>query len=164
MIAPYKFVLFAGPNGAGKTTFAKQWFQEEAGLFVYLNADEIGRKSQLSNVGAAREMLRLIDFHLEQRDDIMLETTLSGQGYARQIPEWRSLGYTITLYYLSLPDVDTAIRRVRERVLNGGHDIPEVDIRRRFERSRENFERFYRDAVDEWYVLGDQKVVRSGRR
>lgn len=59
-------------------------------------------------------------------------------------------GYSVSLFFLALPDADTAIERVAERVQQGGHDIPEAIIRRRFMAGRQNFERYYRDAVDSW--------------
>jgi predicted ABC-type ATPase len=45
-----------------------------------------------------------------------------------------------------------AVARVAERVRQGGHDIPEAVIRRRFEAGRINFEQRYRDVVDAWAV------------
>ncbi len=45
-----------------------------------------------------------------------------------------------------------AIARVAERVRQGGHDIPEAVIRRRFAAGRNNFLRQYRAAVDDWVL------------
>lgn len=45
-----------------------------------------------------------------------------------------------------------AIARVRQRVLEGGHDIPDAVIRRRFHAGWRNWERTYRNLVDEWAV------------
>jgi predicted ABC-type ATPase len=158
----FKAIIIAGPNGAGKTTFAKERLPEEIGLFTYLNADEIARLHSLTDGSAARKMLELLDHHIKQRDDIMCETTLSGNTYKRRIPLWRGLGYTTTLYFLQLPDVDSAIRRVKQRVANGGHDIPEAIIRQRFKRSLQNFEK-YKPMVNEWYLVEDRKVILSGQ-
>ena len=81
-----------------------------------------------------------------------LETTLSGINYARKIPRWQEMGYWVKLYYLVLPNPDIAIARVRQRVLEGGHDIPVETIRRRFRAGRRNFETIYRHLVDEWVM------------
>ena len=83
-------------------------------------------------------------------DDFAFETTLAGRAYARLIPAWRRRGYRVALVYLRLPHADFAVARVRRRVAQGGHSIPEADIRRRFERSGENFDRAYRPLVDLW--------------
>jgi len=61
-----------------------------------------------------------------------------------------ALGYRVILYFLALPDVETAIARVAERVRQGGHHIPEATIRRRFAAGLRNFEQYYRQSVDEW--------------
>lgn len=52
------------------------------------------------------------------------------------------------MIYLALPDVETSILRVEERVLNGGHNIPIMDIKRRFPRSLRNLLQLYSDQVD----------------
>jgi predicted ABC-type ATPase len=87
---------------------------------------------------------------------------LSGHGYARAIPEWQDRGYSVTLIFLALPDVETAIARVAERVRQGGHDIPVPTIRRRFEAGRDNFETVFKPLVDEWLLIdnaGDAPVL-----
>ena len=67
-------------------------------------------------------------------------------------------GYRVSLYFLMLPHVETAIARVAERVRQGGHDIPESVIRRRFDAGLRHFNRHYRAAVDDW-VLYDNSGV-----
>lgn len=171
----FKVVIVAGPNGAGKTTFASQYLPKSVRQYEYVNADEIvktmiesGVASENANFNAGRTMLRMLDEHVEARRDLMLETTLSLRGYARQIPQWQLLGYDVLLYYLRLPDVEHAIERVRRRVAAGGHDIPEADIRRRFARSLEYLENLYKPIVDEWHVFdsldGKFSHVASGGR
>ena len=68
------------------------------------------------------------------------------------IPEWQSKGYEIKLFFLKLPDPDFAIARVRQRVREGGHDVPEDVIRRRFHKGLHNFGKMYRIIVDEWAI------------
>ena len=72
------------------------------------------------------------------------------KGYTRAIPRWQKLGYHVKLIFLELPDVETAISRVAERVRHGGHDIPENTIRRRFETGLKNFHQGYKPIVDVW--------------
>ena len=89
--------------------------------------------------------------HCAQRgESFAIETTLSGMSYLKHIEQWRSQGYQVSLYFLSLPNVETAIARVAERVQQGGHDIPEHFIRRRFASGRDNFQQRYQSAVDDW--------------
>ena len=68
-------------------------------------------------------------------------------------------GYRTTLFFLALPDADAAIARVAERVRQGGHDIPEVTIRRRFKAGWRNFQAVYRDAVDDWVLYDNAGVA-----
>lgn len=150
-----KIVIIAGPNGAGKTTFAREFLPNEAHCPVFINADLIAAglspfAPELAAVKAARLMLHAIDEHVSKGDSFALETTLSGLGYARVIPNWRALGYHVKLVFLELPDADAAVARVAERVRQGGHDIPEAIIRRRFEAGLRNFRNVYQPLVDVW--------------
>ena len=87
---------------------------------------------------------------VEQGESFAFETTLSGLSYLRHIEEWKKLGYRVSLFFLALPSAEIAIDRVAERVKQGGHNIPENVIRRRFIAGKHNFELYYRDAVDAW--------------
>ncbi len=83
-------------------------------------------------------------------ESFAFETTLSGLAYLRHINEWKKQGYHVSLFFLSLPSVEAAINRVAERVKQGGHNIPEPIIRRRFSVGRRNFEKYYRAQVNAW--------------
>lgn len=156
--APRRVVIIAGPNGAGKTTFAREFLPAEAGCPTFVNADLIA--SGLSPfdptraaVQAGRLMLQAIADHVARGDDFAFETTLAGRGYARMIPRWRSLGYHMSLIFLTLPSFELAIARVAERVRQGGHSVPDDVIRRRFVAGRANFDRLYRPLVDAWALF-----------
>ena len=153
-----KIIMIAGPNGAGKTTFALEYLPYEPACPIFVNADLIAAGvSPLAPEAAAfragRLMLEEIERHASQGRSFAFETTLSGLGYARRIRQWRSSGYVVKLIYLPLATPEEAIRRVAQRVQQGGHRIPETVIRRRFTRSAANFRRVYRGLVDSWQVL-----------
>ncbi len=150
-----KIVIIAGPNGAGKTTFAREFLTGEAHCPIFINADLIAAglspfAPELAAIKAGRLMLESVHEHIKKGDSFAIETTLSGLGYARDIPEWRKLGYHVKLMFLQLPNAATAIARVAERVKQGGHNIPEAIIRRRFESGLKNFEKMYQPLVDVW--------------
>ena len=84
--------------------------------------------------------------------DFAVETTLSGRAYTRRIRHWQATGYRVAIIYLRLPSAEYAVERVAQRVMEGGHDIPEAVARRRFFRSWENFLDLYRHIADEWQV------------
>lgn len=98
-------------------------------------------------------MLAEIQESCRRAESFSIETTLSGRGHLRQIQDWKSLGYRVSLFYFSLASEELAIARVAERVRQGGHDIPEATIRRRFAAGWLNFNGPYRALVDDWMVF-----------
>jgi predicted ABC-type ATPase len=150
-----KVIIIAGPNGAGKTTFAREFLPVDAACPVFVNADLIAAglapfAPETAAVQAARVMLLELARHFAARQSFAFETTLSGRGYLRHIRDWQSSGYRVKLIFLQLDSVEESIARVAQRVRQGGHDIPEATIRRRFAAGRENFERLYAPQVDAW--------------
>ncbi len=152
-----KIIIIAGPNGAGKTTFARAFLPAEARLPRFINADLIAAglspfAPETAALKAGRLMLRELDECARRRESFAFETTLSGLGYLRHIVQWRAQGYRVSLFFLKLPNAETAIARVAARVRQGGHDIPPAVIRRRFAMGWDNFQKHYRQAVDDWAV------------
>ena len=172
MTAP-KIIILAGPNGAGKTTFAREYLPQEASCPVFVNADLIAAglspfAPERAAIQAGRIMLDAIRLHVTRLESFAFETTLSSLSYARHIPQWRHLGYRVELLFLSLPSADAAVQRVAERVRQGGHDIPEATIRRRYATGRRLFSDVYQPLVDKWVLYdnaGDEPAVigRSGK-
>ena len=155
MSAEKKIVIIAGPDGAGKTTFAREFLPFEAGCPVLINADLIAAgllpfQPDAAAFRAGCVMLEEIAAHVEAGRNFAFETTLSGLTYATMIPRWRLAGYRVKLLYLSLASADEAIARVALRVRQGGHDVPDAVIRRRFVASLRNFREIYRLRVDCW--------------
>ena len=153
-----KIVIIAGPNGAGKTTFAREFLPYEAHCPVFVNADLIAAglapfDPGSASVRAGRLMLAEIDRYVLAGASFAFETTLSGMVYARKIAEWRSMGYTVKLIFLRLNTPEEAIARVEARVLQGGHNIPEETIRRRFIKGYENFRNVYQSGVNFWQLF-----------
>ncbi|WP_028323187.1 AAA family ATPase [Desulfatirhabdium butyrativorans] len=150
-----KIIIIAGPNGSGKTTFAEEFLPNEAGCLTFVNADLIAAglapfEPERAAFRAGRLMLEEICRHSRKGESFSFETTLSGRGYAGLIPVWRAEGYIVKLFFLGLASPDLAIARVRQRVREGGHNIPEPVIRRRFDSGLRNFENLYKPLVDEW--------------
>jgi len=151
-------LIIAGPNGAGKTTFATEFLTAEADCPTFINADLIAAGLSPFRPGfmaleASHLMLEHIHRCVSRREDFAVETTLAGRAYVHMIREWREAGYRVDLLFLELPAVELAIERVRQRVAQGGHDVPRNDIRRRFARGLSNFHRLYRPIVDAWQLF-----------
>jgi predicted ABC-type ATPase len=150
--------LIAGCNGAGKTTFAKEFLPKEVKCLRFLNADEMARglsplDPSAGAVKAARLLLGEVHEAIRDGETFGLESTISGVTYVRLLRDAQRRGYAVKLFYLWLPSAEVAVRRVRERVRKGGHDVPAADVRRRFERSLRNLARHYLPLADEWRIL-----------
>ncbi|MDI1278663.1 zeta toxin family protein [Methylobacter sp.] len=150
-----RIIIIAGPNGAGKTTFARSFLPLEAQCPRFINADLIAAglspfAPEAMAIKAGRLMLEEIATCVEHEQSFALETTLSGLSYLKHIRQWRMQGYHVTLYFLALPRVEIAIARVAERVRQGGHNIPESVIRRRFVAGLNYFDQHYKAEVDAW--------------
>ena len=155
--------IIAGPNGAGKTTFAQEFLPIEAQCPIFVNADLIA--AGLSpfapdevEIRAGRLMIEEIASHVRRRESFAFETTLSGRRYGALIPAWQRHGYEVILIFLYLPNVGIAIERVRERVRQGGHNVPEEVIHRRYESGWKNFKRFCK-LVDYWLLYDNSGEI-----
>ena len=85
-------------------------------------------------------MLTFIGDCVDARTNLLFETTLATLTYVKKISSWQKEGYAVGLVYLRLPSVEMSIERVRRRVVEGGHGLPEATIRRRFPKSVDYFE------------------------
>ncbi len=109
------------------------------------------------------EMNRLVQLN----KSFAFETTLAGIGYAKKLAVWSDMGYSIVLVFLKLPQLTHALDRVKARVAQGGHNMLEAVICRRFAAGLRNFEGIYKDIADAWYVLDANNpsvILLSGER
>lgn len=151
--------VIAGPNGAGKTTFAMSYLHAFAGCREFLNADLIAAGLSPFNpdsqaIPAGRLMLGRIEELTRGRKTFALETTLAGRGHAQRLARLKhEYGYQIEIVFVWLPTADFAVDRVANRVRQGGHNIPEPVIRRRFDQGIFNFAKHYAPVADRWAIL-----------
>lgn len=150
--------IIAGPNGAGKTTFARKFLPEYVNCPNFVNADLIAQglapfDPRAAAIKAGKLMLQQINEYAARGMDFAFETTLSGRGYAGLLRRLKNQGYSLNLFFLWLPTPELAIERVKERVREGGHDVPPEDVRRRFDRGIRNFAGFYMAAVNSWMLF-----------
>ncbi|MEO0644683.1 MAG: zeta toxin family protein [Cyanobacteria bacterium J06650_10] len=145
--------IIAGPNGAGKTTFALQYLPRLTNCRNFVNADLIAAglsplEPERELLAASRLFIKEIENRVESRQDFAFETTLAGRSYLKLIKRLHSDGWWVELIYLALPTVEMSKLRVAERVAHGGHNIPIVDIERRFPRSLRNLFKEFSFAAD----------------
>ena len=169
-------IIIAGPNGAGKTTLAPFLLRDELGLTEYVNADTIAAglsafNPQGATLEAGRVMLKRLRELAAERRSFAFETTLATRSYAPFVARLKQRGYEFHLFFLWLRSPELAARRVRERVLLGGHDVPLNVISRRYVKGASNFFHLYRSLADSWVVYDNsvsgtpsQIAIGSGMR
>ena len=155
-------IVLAGPNGAGKSTTAPALLRDLLGVSEFVNADTIaqglsGFAPESSAIAAGRAMLARLDQLASARADFAFETTLASRTFAPWIAKLRTSGYRIHLVFLWLPSADLAVARVRDRVRAGGHDVPELTVRRRYDRGLRNFSGLYKALADRWIVYDNSQ-------
>lgn len=149
---PICFVI-AGPNGAGKTTFALRYLPQIAGCRNFVNADLIAYglspfDSLSAQYDAGRLFLREINANIDKRVDFAFETTLAGRSQMSLFKKLKQDGWRIVVFFLWIPDAAFSKSRVRERVAQGGHDIPDETIFRRYPRIMHNLVNAYFPLCD----------------
>lgn len=128
--------LLAGPNGAGKSTYYRSVL---SGLGLpWVNADEIAKATwpedpmahghDASALAADRRTALLV-----ARRSFVSETVFSHDSKVELVRAAADTGYLVHLYILVVP-VELSVVRVRLRVGEGGHDVPEDKIRSRHAR------------------------------
>lgn len=132
-----ELIIIGGPNGAGKTTFADQYIVDCGGN--YISADAIAAQLSPNNptgvqIAASREFRKQIDVAIANSDRFVVESTLSGRTLQHLLKKAKATAFEITIIYLFLDSADACVDRVHERVQKGGHNVPQMDIRRRFDR------------------------------
>jgi predicted ABC-type ATPase len=129
-----KILVFAGPNGSGKSTIAGNY--KITGL--YINADDIKKHKGLSDLAAAEEAEKIRGQCLIDKRDFTFETVLSTLRNLKLLKKAKKAGYHIECIFVLTTDPELNIFRIRSRVLNGGHDVPEEKIRNRYTKSLAN--------------------------
>ncbi len=128
----------------------------------FVNADEIAKglspfQPESVSFQAGRIMIERIDELLNSEVDFAFETTLTTLSYINTIKVAKQKGYTVTLLYFWLNDVNLAIERVKTRVNSGGHNIPEETIRRRYFRGINNLTTKFIALCEYWIVINNSR-------
>jgi predicted ABC-type ATPase len=150
--------IIAGSNGAGKTTFVREFLPRYVHCREFLNADLLAAglspfDPDTAAVAAGRVLLTRMKELIRQGRDFGFETTLAGKTYQPILRDMKRRGYRLRLFYLWLPTVEMAISRVAHRVEEGGHNVPEVVIRRRFNLGARNLITLYLPLFDLWMLF-----------
>ena len=167
--------VIAGPNGVGKTTFADRYLPDEAKQLEFVNADLIARGLSPYDpdavlIQAGKIALKRICELIAHRIGFTWETTMSGRTAASWLRQAKDAGFVLKAYFLWVRDSEMTIRRIRQRVAEGGHNIAEDVSHRRFFKTIKNFFELYRPLMDTWKLYETDQpaprllaVEKSGR-
>jgi predicted ABC-type ATPase len=168
--------IIAGPNGVGKTTFANRYLPDEARQLEFVNADLIAKglspfAPDSVSIEAGKIALKRIRELIAQKIGFTWETTMSGRSAVAWLRDARDAGYVLKTYFLWVRELDITIGRIKQRVVEGGHNIEEEVSRRRFYKTVQNFFSIYAPLMNTWKLYENDldsprllAVGKEGRR
>jgi len=164
-----KILMIAGPNGAGKTTMTLELISDCAMLYEFINADEIARglapkHPQSMALTASKLMIKRLKELLDADQSFAFESTASGTNYIKHLKLAKSKGYQINLTFLWLSQPEEAVKRVAQRVKQGGHYVPEDSIVRRYYAGIKNLLKHYLPLADEALIIDNSSEEENFNR
>ena len=156
--------IITGPNGSGKTTFAIKFLPDYAKCPNFVNADLIAKglspfSPRTAAIKAGRIMLDQIHNLAAKDSDFAFETTLSWKTYISFLNDLKKKGYSINIFFLWIPNATLALNRIKDRVASGGHNVPALEVKRRFKRGLYNFFEYYKPLADTWLLFNNTDVI-----
>ena len=168
-----KLYIISGCNGSGKTTASYTLLPDLLNCREFVNSDEFAKSFSPFDPGAAsvtasRYMLMKINYLLERKADFAIETTLATRSLLQIVRQAQQLDYETTVLYFWLSSPELAIELVRDRVVSGGHNIPDAVIRRRYVMGLQYLFDVYIPVIDRWILADNSKppfsVVAEGSK
>lgn len=126
------YTLIGGVNGSGKSSLAGVLNADRNDLGMIIDPDMIAAENKCGPLEAGRIAIGRIEEYLKKGITFTQESTLSGHRTFNTVRKARDKGYTVRLFYVGLNTVDESLRRIRNRVERGGHNVPQSDVKRRF--------------------------------
>lgn len=158
--------IISGCNGAGKTTASYTVLPEILHCREFVNADEIAHGLSPFNpesmaIEAGRLMLQRIEDLLGKEQTFSIETTLATKSYLNLVRRAQAKDYRVSVLFFWLRTPDLAVQRVVERVQNGGHNIPEDIVRRRYVAGIRNLFHLFMPEVDYCVIYDNTEQPRQ---
>lgn len=150
--------IVAGPNGSGKTSTTVQLLHNEwTDSSIYINPDNIAQEqfgdwnSPSSVLQAAEFATRLRYECLEGKKDFVFETVFSSDEKLDFVKRAKEEGFFIRFFFVCTSNPEINVRRITQRYLNGGHEVPISKVISRYYKSLLNMGKVL-PLVDRAYV------------
>ena len=134
--------IVAGPNGSGKTSTTVQLLHNEwAENSLYINPDNIAQEqygdwnSPVAVLKAAELATKMRYECLRKRQDFVFETVFSSDEKLAFVEEAKKAGFFIRIFFVCTNNPEINVRRITQRYLNGGHEVPISKIISRYYKS-----------------------------
>src|SRR5579863_7132246 len=152
-------VFLIGANGSGKSTLRN--YLNLTDIQTNIDPDVLNRiyKSRYPNaylIESAKQALIMYKQGITSGVNICIESTLAGHGTTERIIQAKKHGYFTIAYFVGLNDVELNLERIRQRVAEGGHNIPDASVRRRYTESINNAVNL-KDYFDELYIIDNSQ-------
>ncbi len=156
--------IIAGPNGAGKSTASLAMLRNIWDCKEFINSDDIAAiinplNPEKAEIEASRRMLQRIDEQLAKNNDFAIETTLSARTLIKLIRSAHEAGYKVHLFFFWLASAEQAKARVHQRVSEGGHNVSDNVVERRYYSGLKNLVRLYLPACDYVAIIDKSKIT-----
>ncbi len=127
-----KYTVIGGVNGVGKSALSGVLSKTDTELGIIVDADKLTAAKEGNKLKSGKKAVRIISDCLNKGVNFTQETTLSGKKTLRTIIDAKEKNYYIRLFYIGVSSAEESLSRIKNRVLKGGHDIPEDDVKRRY--------------------------------
>lgn len=126
------YTIIAGVNGVGKSSLTGALLNRNNDLGTVIDTDKITAEIGGDKLKGGKIAIERINTSLEKGINFTQETTLSGSRTLKTIKRARELNYFIRLYYVGVNTAEESLKRIKNRVEKGGHDIPSSDVIKRY--------------------------------
>ena len=132
------YTIIGGVNGVGKSSLSGVLSAENTDLGIIIDTDKLTAELGGDRIKGGKLAIERIEDCLKKGINFTQETTLSGVRTLKTIQKARELNYFIRLYYVGVNSSEESIKRIKNRVEKGGHNIAPQDVERRYSKRFED--------------------------
>ena len=155
-----RYTIVGGVNGVGKTTFIRAHSELCPHSDRIVDTDQITADFGGDPLAGGKAAIQRVRKCIRTRVSFLQETTLSGYRINATAKKVCTLGYNVHLIYIGLDTVEESLRRIENRVKQGGHNVPTEDVIRRFQRRWEAVAQLLPYCKEAVFYDNDQDFVK----